>query len=196
MKNLALKDEVLRWRGNLLYAGYVPGCPIKTGRETGAASLPCQSSHPPDFSTTIKANSHLPSIHIGIYHWKRKGIMRIFKTKRFDRLAEKAGIADADLTAAAGEVNRGEYDADLGGGVFKKRIARTGAGKSGGYRVILFFRKDERLFFSYVFAKSSRANISEKELRDFKDFAKLYLEYTEKQLKDRIKSGRFTEVRL
>jgi hypothetical protein len=146
------------------------------------------------FSTPVKANSHLPSIHIGIYHWKRKGIMRIFKTKRFDRLAEKAGISDTDLAAAAGEVNRGEYDADLGGGVFKKRIARTGAGKSGGYRVILFFRKDERLFFDYMFAKSNQANIDEKELRNFKDAAKTYLEYTDGQLMDRIKSGRFKEL--
>jgi hypothetical protein len=78
--------------------------------------------------------------------------MRIFKTKGFARLADKAEITDAELRAAAGEVNRGEYEADLGGGVFKKRIARSGAGKSGGYRAILFFRKDDRLFYAYVFA--------------------------------------------
>jgi hypothetical protein len=120
--------------------------------------------------------------------------MRIFKTKRFARLAEKAGIADTDLAAAAGGVGRGEYEADLGGGVFKKRIARTGAGKSGGYRVILFFRKDERLFFDYMFAKSSRGNISEKELRNFKDAAKLHLGYTEDQLRGRIKIGLFKEI--
>ncbi|GHU14203.1 hypothetical protein FACS1894161_4760 [Spirochaetia bacterium] len=80
--------------------------------------------------------------------------MRIFKTKRFGRLADKAGITDSDLAAAAGEVNRGEYEVDLGGGVFKKRIARAGAGKRGGFRAILFFRQDERLIFYYVFAKS------------------------------------------
>jgi hypothetical protein len=91
-------------------------------------------------------------------------------------------------------VNRGEYDADLGGGVFKKRIARSGVGKSGGYRVILFFRKDDRLFFSYVFAKSDRGNIGESELKDFKDLAKVYLEYTEDQLRARIENGLFEEI--
>jgi hypothetical protein len=120
--------------------------------------------------------------------------MRIFKTKQFIRLSDKAGITDTDLTAAAGEVNRGEYEADLGGGVFKKRIARTGAGKSGGHRVILFFRKDERLIFSYLFAKSNRANIDEKELRNFKDTAKGDLEYTEVQINTLIKKGLYKEI--
>jgi hypothetical protein len=120
--------------------------------------------------------------------------MRIFKTRRFDRLADRGGITDPDLITAAAEVDRGEYEADLGGGVFKKRIARSGAGKSGGYRVILFFRKGERLFFSYLFAKSNQANISDSDLRDFKDTAKLYLEYTDDQLKDRLKDGWIKEL--
>jgi hypothetical protein len=120
--------------------------------------------------------------------------MRIFKTKRFTRLSDKAGITDADLTAAAGEVNRGEYEADLGGGVFKKRIARSGAGKSGGYRVILFFRKNDRLFFSYVFAKSDRGNIEDDELREFRRLAKRSLELTENEIDVLLKSGHLKEI--
>ncbi|MHC6201572.1 type II toxin-antitoxin system RelE/ParE family toxin [Breznakiellaceae bacterium SP9] len=115
--------------------------------------------------------------------------MRIFKTKRFTRLAENACITDTELLTAACEVNRGEYEADLGGGVFKKRIARSGSGKSGGYRVILFFRQDERLIFYYMFSKSSRANIEEDELREFKATAKGDLEYTEKQMETFIEKG-------
>jgi hypothetical protein len=122
--------------------------------------------------------------------------MRIFKTKSFARLADKAGITDAELKAAAGEVSRGEYEADLGGGVFKKRIARSGAGKSGGYRVILFFRKYERLFFEYVFAKSSRENIEDKELRWFRKVSREYLEYTEKELLGRLDGGWIEEIGL
>ncbi|GHV81896.1 addiction module toxin RelE [Spirochaetia bacterium] len=121
--------------------------------------------------------------------------MRIFKVKPFARDSARAGITDTDLLSAADEVNRGEYEADLGGGVFKKRIARFGAGKSGGYRAILFFRKDERLFFDYMFAKSNRANINEKELRHFKDTAKMYLEYTDVQLEVRIKDEWFKEIK-
>jgi hypothetical protein len=121
--------------------------------------------------------------------------MRIFKTKSFTRLAGKTGITDLELIVAAGEVHRGEYEADLGGGVFKKRIARTGAGKAGGYRVILFFRKKERLFFAYVFAKSNRANISDKELRAYKRDAGFYLDdYTDMELGALIQRGRIEEI--
>jgi hypothetical protein len=59
-----------------------------------------------------------------------------------------------------------------GGGVYKVRIARSGEGKSGGYRVIVFFRSEERTFFEYGFAKSDRDNIDEGDLRVFKKRAK------------------------
>ncbi|GHT95332.1 addiction module toxin RelE [Spirochaetia bacterium] len=121
--------------------------------------------------------------------------LRIFKTKSFSRLADKEGITTAELITAAGEVSRGEYEADLGGGVFKKRIARAGGGKAGGYRVILFFRKNERLFFAYMFAKSDRANISQREKRDYKDAAGLYLDvYTDEELNAKIKAGSIEEI--
>jgi hypothetical protein len=48
-------------------------------------------------------------------------------------------------------VNRleaGQADADLGGGVYKVRTARPGAGKAGGYRVIVYFRSQFRTFFT------------------------------------------------
>ena len=34
-------------------------------------------------------------------------------------------------------------DADLGGGVIKQRIARKGGGRSGGFRMIVVFRRGE-----------------------------------------------------
>ncbi|GHU48205.1 hypothetical protein FACS1894200_04820 [Spirochaetia bacterium] len=79
--------------------------------------------------------------------------------------------------------------------MFKKRIARIGEGKSSGYRVILFFKKDERLFFSYVFAKSNRANISRKELREYKEAVGLYLDgFTDKELDSLIEEGNIKEL--
>ncbi|GHV46125.1 hypothetical protein AGMMS49546_33550 [Spirochaetia bacterium] len=120
--------------------------------------------------------------------------MRIFKTKAFERLIEDAGFTDAELITAAGEVNRGEYEADLGSGVYKKRIARFGAGKSGGYRFILYFRQDERLFFADMFAKSNQANIGPKVKRWYKKVAREYLGFTEDQLQARLKDGWIKEI--
>jgi hypothetical protein len=47
------------------------------------------------------------------------------------------------LREAIERANRGLINADLGGGVVKQRIARPGAGRSGGYRALVFFRRGE-----------------------------------------------------
>lgn len=46
------------------------------------------------------------------------------------------------------------YDANLGGCVYKKRIARAGAGKRGGYRVLIVFRDEDRLFLCAALPKA------------------------------------------
>ena len=91
--------------------------------------------------------------------------MRVFKGKHFSRWAAGEAIRVADLCQAAAEAFFGQYDADLGGYLFKKRIARQDGGKSGGYRTILGFRKSdsERIFFLYGFPKNARANITSRE---------------------------------
>ncbi|MGB5235545.1 MAG: type II toxin-antitoxin system RelE/ParE family toxin [Candidatus Macondimonas sp.] len=44
---------------------------------------------------------------------------RVFRTRTFTRWMKKAGVADADLWAAALEMSQGLVDADLGGHVMK-----------------------------------------------------------------------------
>ncbi|GMO55802.1 MAG: type II toxin-antitoxin system RelE/ParE family toxin [Candidatus Endomicrobiellum trichonymphae] len=105
--------------------------------------------------------------------------MRIFKTKRFGKLARKASITDTALKEAAGQV---ENFTDLGGDVYKLRFARDGEGKSGGYRFILFFRQGDKLILKYLFSKSNRANIKDDELKEFKDDAKTMLSLTNEQI--------------
>ena len=90
--------------------------------------------------------------------------MRVFKNKAFARFARKARLADAVLCEAIGNATRGLIDADLGGGVIKQRIARTGGGKSGGFRTIILFRTGKRAFFVHGFAKSERGDIGTAEL--------------------------------
>ena len=75
-----------------------------------------------------------------------------------------------------------QADADLGGGVYKVRIARPSEGKSGGYRIIVFFKSEERTFFVYGFAKSDRANIDRGELQVFKEDAKEQLTLADEQI--------------
>lgn len=104
--------------------------------------------------------------------------MSVYQTKEFVRFARKERMSAKALLQAAADVARGHVDADLGGSVFKQRVARSGAGKSGGYRTILFFKAGGHTFFAYGFAKSERANVSTKELRALKKLADELLGYS------------------
>ena len=61
---------------------------------------------------------------------RSNGIVRIFKNAWFERFARKHHIPDKALLDAVDRVEKGQIDADLGGGVLKQRIARKGQGQS------------------------------------------------------------------
>jgi hypothetical protein len=71
---------------------------------------------------------------------------RVFKTKTFDRWAKKV-IADDLLCQAAREIELGLFEADLGQGVCKKRIALPGKGKSGSSRTLVAKQHKSAIFF-------------------------------------------------
>ena len=121
--------------------------------------------------------------------------VRIFKSRWFQRFARKEGIEDVVLREAIARAEKGQIDADLGGGVIKQRVARPGQGRSRGYRTIILFRRGARAFFVYGFAKSRRANIEDDEKEQFKEAAKHVLGLTEKQLAELLKRGDFVEVK-
>ena len=117
--------------------------------------------------------------------------MRVFKNKWFQRFALKNEINDDTLLEAIERADKGLIDADLGGGLLKKRIAREGQGKSGGYRVIIFYRKEDKAFFMFGFAKSDQENLQKREQEEYKAAAKLYLQLTEKQILEMMEKGSF-----
>ena len=121
--------------------------------------------------------------------------MRVFKNKPFARFARKARIADTVLCEAVSAASRGLVDVDLGGGVIKQRIARTGGGKSGGFRTIILFRHGERAFFVHGFAKNERDNIRDDELAAFRMLAAEMLAYDDQALAMAIGNGTLTEVK-
>ena len=98
------------------------------------------------------------------------------------------------LWDAIDRAEKGQIDADLGGGVIKQRVARPGEGKSKGYRSIILFRKGQRSFFVYGFSKSELGNIRKDEEEQFKKMAKYVLALTDAQLEELIIDGQFEEV--
>jgi len=99
----------------------------------------------------------------------------IYKTKVFDRWANEQGLTDQSLCQAIGEMSAGLIDADLGGGLYKKRVARTGKGKSGGFRTLDATNRGDRWIFILGFAKNERDNINKKEKDALKKLASYYL---------------------
>ena len=95
----------------------------------------------------------------------------IYKTKVFDRWANEQGLTDQSLCQAVKEMSTGLIDADLGGGLYKKRVARTGQGKSGGFRTLVATNKGDRWIFVFGFAKNERDNINKKEQESLKVLA-------------------------
>jgi hypothetical protein len=120
--------------------------------------------------------------------------VRVFRNMGFTRFAGKEGITNGELREMVNRLEAGHADADLGGGVYKIRVARPCEGKSGGYRAIVFFRTEERTFFVYGFAKSDRANISRKELTKLKKQADSLLFMSNVQIEIALKEGVLHEV--
>ena len=120
--------------------------------------------------------------------------VRVFESKRFAKFARKERISDVRLCEAVKNAEQGQIDADYGGGVIKQRIARQGEGKTGGYRSIILFRRGERAFFVYGFAKNEQANIDASDERDFKELAKVLLAASDDDLKELVEQGEFVEV--
>ncbi|MCA3740045.1 type II toxin-antitoxin system RelE/ParE family toxin [Phenylobacterium sp.] len=120
--------------------------------------------------------------------------MSVYKTKEFSRFARKADLKSADLLDAAKAVASGQWDADLGGGVFKQRIARDGGGKSGGFRTIILFKVGGHSFFVHGFAKNEKANISPKELKALKALAATFLALDLSAIETAKSAGEIAEV--
>lgn len=120
--------------------------------------------------------------------------MRVFKNAWFARFARRERISAHALLNAIARVEQGQIDADLGGGVIKQRIARPNEGKSKGYRSIILFRKGQRAFFVYGFAKNALGNIAEDEEAQFKKLAGHVLALTDAQLQLLLANEQFEEI--
>lgn len=121
--------------------------------------------------------------------------MAIYVTRWFDRWADQQGVNPQSLCAAVQEMQAGLYDANLGGGLYKKRLARSGQGKRSGFRTLVASNRESRWCFVFGFAKSARTNIAQDELQALKRLAKYLLVLPEEGLELAQLAGEVKEVR-
>lgn len=95
-------------------------------------------------------------------------LLTVVETPEFIRRATAIGMDEAERSALVNLLAADpEAGVSLGGGLRKLRVARKGSGKSGGYRVLHFYRADDMpLFLLSAFAKNEQANISAVEKKE------------------------------
>lgn len=120
--------------------------------------------------------------------------MQAFKTRVFAKWASGEGLGDDALASAVAEMEQGLIDARLGGQIVKKRVALPGRGKRGSTRTLVAYKKGNKAFFIYGFAKNERTNVSDKELRSLKLLAKELLNYVAPALGQATQAGELIEI--
>jgi hypothetical protein len=126
--------------------------------------------------------------------------VRVFAVPQVTRLLRKERLPDAALCAVAREVVEGRLgagEADLGDGLWKKRLARPGSGKSGGYRAVVAYRRprSDRVLFAFLFAKSAASTLTPAGHEALARTAAAFIGATEAQLEALLEAEDVREVR-
>lgn len=116
-------------------------------------------------------------------------------TKQFKKWVLKQDIESKELSIALEEMENNNFDANLGGNLYKKRVRFKGKGKSGSGRTIICYKKGDRSVFIHGFSKNEKSNLSAKELSALKEFSKIILSFTEQQVSIAVNNGDLVEVK-
>lgn len=135
-----------------------------------------------------------PQNHTNIGYSLKTDMRRILKRKDFAKWQTGEKLPDACLCKAVRQMESGLIDADLGGLLYKQRIARPGEGKSGGYRTLLSARLGDRYVFLLGFAKNDRANITADEKAALQFAGSVFLDLTGVALEKALQTGILMEV--
>lgn len=99
----------------------------------------------------------------------------VVELQAFQRQAKAEGMTENEVTDLINFVSQNPEAGDLivgSGGCRKLRFARSGGGRSGGYRVVTLFEGDDgQIYLIAVLAKGSRANFSAAEVSAMSNFA-------------------------
>ena len=100
-----------------------------------------------------------------------------------------------ELRSALSELQSGNFDANLGSNIYKKRIKFGGQGKRGSGRTIICFKNNDRAIFIHGFSKSEKSNLSHKELIALRELSKILLSFSVEKLNIAIENGDLLEVK-
>ena len=120
--------------------------------------------------------------------------MWYLKNKQFDRDLKDGGLDDEDMKVVLDDVFEGRA-IPLGSKMYKIRGAMEGRGKSGGFRSIFFWKREEFIVFCLLFAKNEQDDLSSDERRALKVWSNEYDGLTEDELRKAVENKSFTEIK-
>ena len=120
--------------------------------------------------------------------------MKYLKNKWFQKELRNNNLDDEDLKVVLSDIFKGRA-MPLGSKMYKIRGAKEGRGKSGGFRNIFFWKKDEFIIFCLLFAKNEQDNISPDEKKALKILSDEYVRLTESEIRKSIENKNFVEVK-
>ncbi len=83
-------------------------------------------------------------------------------TKQFRKWVFKQDIESKELSIALNEIENNNFDANLGGNMYKKRVRFKGKGKSGSGRTIIYYKNGDRSVFIHGFSKNEKSTYQQK----------------------------------
>lgn len=119
---------------------------------------------------------------------------RLFKRKDFARWQAGEKLPDSALCNAVNEMESGLIGADLGATLYKKRVARLGGGKRGGYRTLVAAWIGRRYVFLHGFPKNDKGNIEQNEKKALQYAGKVFLGLSDEALAKALQSDVLLEV--
>ena len=115
------------------------------------------------------------------------------------KLLRKERLPDTILCKPAREVLAGTLgagEADLGTGLFKKRLARPGGGKQGGYRAVIAYQSPQadRVLVAYAFAKNAASTLTPQGHEALSKVAQAFMAMNNEQLTELLAAQDVSEV--
>lgn len=119
---------------------------------------------------------------------------RVFRTRSFNRSMRRTTLPDAALYRPVREMEAGLVDADLGGGIFKKRVPLPGRGKRGSVRIIVATQRGGHWFLLFGYEKNERAAITNAERDALQLYASEFLRMSTAQMNRAVEYGDLQEI--
>ena len=120
--------------------------------------------------------------------------MRHLKNKCFHRDLKNYDLDDEDIKVVLDDIFKGRA-VSLGFKMYKIRAAQEGRGKSGGFRNIFFWKKDELIVFCLLFAKNEQDSLSPDDEKALRLWSDEYSKLTENEIRKSIERNNFMEIK-